>query len=254
MQGHAARFVGEVTAANARLTNADVLRTYREAFDMSQAKSFSRDARPAYSMCNLYCGALGDTLCGLRNLFKSECGADSDGICRIMYQDVTGRRCWASIDDIPDDVRSVVLLVITPPCPDYSSSASNAGGMHGDKGGAEFMKIPTLIKKIRPMVVLVEEVGNLIWFEVEVVTVLLAIQDECGYVVHAGLVSMAQYGDVENSWRVPIVAWHDSLSLWARNYRIPVGDFIDAVSYTAADVATGDRGQPHHSSKTLRGR
>ena len=72
---------------------------------------------------------------------------------------------------------------------------------------------------------------------------LLGLQD-CGYVVHAALVSMQQYGDIEHCWRLPIVALHKSLGHWAKPYRIPVGEFSDSVSHYAKDVATLDEKAP----------
>ena len=190
-------------------------------------------------MANLYCGALIDMLCGTRAMFKSYLAADIDKVCRAMYNDVAGTACYCNVSDIPfEDVHSPMVLVITPPCPDYSSSNPNPMGELGDKGGAEFTKIPVVVKALKPMCVFIEEVGNLIQFEDELVTVLLGLQNSCNMVVHSALVSMQQYGDIENSWRLPIVAWHEGLGLWAHNYRIPVGAFSDAVSYCAEDVAT----------------
>ena len=73
--------------------------------------------------------------------------------------------------------------------------------------------------------------GNIVNFEKEVIDVLMGLQHE-GYVVHAALVSMQQYGDIENCWRLPVVAFHESLGQWAQAYRIPVGEFSDAVVRT----------------------
>ena len=35
------------------------------------------------------------------------------------------------------------------------------------------------------------------------------------------------------------MAIHKSLGLWAQNYRVPIGEFSDSVSYCAEDVAAG---------------
>ena len=97
--------------------------------------------------------------------------------------------------------------------------------------------MPSLVERIRPLIVFIEEVGNIINFESELVTVLMGLQDSCSMVVHSALVSMQQYGDIENCWRLPIVAVHESMGLWAENCSIPIGSFSDAVSYCAEDVA-----------------
>ena len=46
-----------------------------------------------------------------------------------------------------------------------------------------------MVKMAGPKVVFIEEVGNIVNFEKEVIEVLLGLQD-CAYVVHAALVSM----------------------------------------------------------------
>ena len=230
---------GCVASVHAGVATSEILETYREAFTITDAKARSRSSRAAYSMANCYCGALADTVCGLRALFKSILGADSDKVNRKMYKEVLGTMCYADAKDIPwQSVLHVILLVLTPPCPDYSSSNPDPRGRHGDKGGNEFVSLPDIVKAARPLVVLIEEVGNLINFPEELVSVLMRLQDDCNMRVHMALVSMQQYGDIENSWRVVIVGIHESLGLWAVNFQIPVGSFSDAVSYTAQDVAT----------------
>ena len=190
-------------------------------------------------MVNLYSGGCIDVLCGIRSLFKPIYGADIDKACRAIYIDITGRPCRGDVKSIKfEDEPPPVLLGLTPPCPDYSSSNPNPQGADGDKGGEHFVNIPQTVKLVRPLCVFIEQVGNAINFESELMRVLMGLQEECGMVVHCALVSMQQYGDIENCWRLPIVAWHASMGLWGENYSIPIGEFSDSVAYCAEDVAT----------------
>ena len=262
----------------AGVASSEILESYREAFTIDDAKARSRSPRAAYSMVNLYCGALADTMCGLRAMFKSVLGADTDKVNRTMYKEMTGRKAYANARDIPWDLIPwsklpyfaepgggngsklphsgcgccFPLLVLTPPCPDYSSSNPNPKGRHGDKGGGEFTSLPEIVKASRPLIVFIEEVGNLINFPEELISVLLRLQDECVMRVHVALVSMQQYGDIEHSWRIVIVALHESLGLWASNFQIPMGSFSDSVSYTAQDVATATVHIPERFRRVLR--
>ena len=239
------------STVEARVSTAEVLETFREAFTIEIAQSYCRADRAGYSMASGYCGASISVLTGIRALFKPIFGADIDKVCRAMYIDITGAQCYCAVDDIPwAELHSPVVLELTPPCPDYASSNPNPMGELGDKGGREFTKIPSVVKMAGPKVVFIEEVGNIVNFEKEVIEVLLGLQD-CGYVVHAALVSMQQYGDIEHCWRLPIVAMHESLGHWAKAYRIPIGEFSDSVSYCAEDVATLDAKVPEKYKRFL---
>ena len=190
-------------------------------------------------MANLFSGALGDLLCGIRAKFKSVYGADIEKLSRRMYNDITGRPCYGDVNDIDfEQVDPTVLMVWTSPCPDYSSSNPDPQGAYGDKGGEQFVMIPMRVAKAKPLVVLIEEVGNIIHFPNELQAVMVGLQDDCDMTIHAALVSMQQYGDIEHCWRVMIVAISNSLGEWAKNFRIPLGSFSHSVSYCAADVAT----------------
>ena len=132
-------------------------------------------------------------LCGIRSLFKPVYGADIKNVNRSIYAAISGRKCYSDVNSLPfDKLQAPRLLTLTPPCPDYSSSNPNP------KGPKEFILLPSLVERIRPLVVFIEEVGNIINFESELVTVLMGLQDSCSMVVHAALVSMQQYGDIEN--------------------------------------------------------
>ena len=206
----------------ANVTSTEILYTYRESFTIADAKQRCRLSRPAYSVVNLFCGALIDTLCAIRSMFVPMYGADIDKICRKMYIELTGRRCFSDVKAIPfERQRSPVLLCLTPSCHDYASSNPDPQGEHGDHGGDGFVYIPKIVLRVRPLVVFVEEVGNIINFEDELLKVLLGLQNDCDMVVHAAIVSMQQYGDIENCWRFPIVAFHKCLGHFAQNYRIP---------------------------------
>ena len=95
---------------------------------------------------------------------------------------------------------------------------------------------PLYVQRLKPLVVLIEEVANAALFEAEFITVMIGLQD-VGYVVHSAIVSMQQYGDMEHEWRLVIVAIHKSLKETASEYVIPFGYFSDEVAYCAADIA-----------------
>lgn len=190
-------------------------------------------------MANLYSGALIDLLCGVRSLFKSQYGADICKICRRMYFEITGKVCFGEVASINfPKLPAVVLLVITSSCIDFASSNPSPQGQFGDRGGPEFTLIPQRVKLARPKCVFIENVWNIINFEEEVIGVIMGLQNECDMHVHVAIVTMQQYGDIENCYRFVIVAFHKSLGEWAVNYRIPVGSFSESVSFCAEDVAT----------------
>ena len=235
---------GIESTVEARVATANILETFREEFTIEIAKEYCRADRAGYSMASMYCGASISVLGGIRGMFIPIFGADTDKTCRAMYIDITGATCYGAVDDVPfAEQHSPVVIEFTSPCPDYASSNPNPMGELGNKGGAEFTKIPFFVKMACPKVVFIEQVGNIVNFEKEVIDVLMGLQHE-GYVVHAALVSMQQYGDIENCWRLPVVAFHESLGQWAQAYRIPVGEFSDSVSYCAEDVATLDADVP----------
>ena len=100
--------------------------------------------------------------------------------------DLTGRLCYADANDEQCIQQTPsVLLVLTPPCHDYSSSNPDPKGKDGQNGGCEFANIPGLVKKLRPLCVLIEEVGNVINFKEELVKVLLGLRNDCDMVVHS---------------------------------------------------------------------
>ena len=143
------------------MASAKVLEHYREGFTIADAKTRSRGKNPAYSMANLYSGALGDLLCGVRANFKSVYGADIDKLSRRMYNDITGRICYKDVAQINLEKETpVTLMVITTPCPDYSSSNPDPQGAGGDKGGQEFVLIPKRVAMAQPLVVLVESASD----------------------------------------------------------------------------------------------
>ena len=105
---------------------------------IGDAKVFCRRPGAAYSLVNLYCGALIGTLCGIRSLFKPLYGADIGKVNKSMYHDLTGRKYFSDVKSIQfEEQPATRVLTITPPCPDYSSSNPNPKGSKGDKGGAE---------------------------------------------------------------------------------------------------------------------
>ena len=235
---------GIESTVEARVATANILETFRETFTIEIAKQYCRADRAGYSMASMYCGASISVLGGIRGMFIPIYGADTDKTCRAMYIDITGVTCYGAVDDVPfAKLHSPMVIEFTSPCPDYSLGNKNPKGELGDKGGAEFTKIPFFVRMTCPRVVFIEQVGNIVNFETEVIAVLMGLQHE-GYVVHAALVSMQQYGDIENCWRLPVVAIHESLGQWAKAYRIPVGEFSDSVSYCAEDVATLDAQVP----------
>lgn len=238
----------------ANVASREVLDAFREAFTVDDARAFSRRQGPAYSVANMFCGAGGDLLTAIRALFKSIWACDTEKAFRAIYMDISGSLCYASVDDMPwEKVRGPTFLIITPPCPDYSSGSPCPEGEHGTKGGQFFVQVPTYVKKLNPAAVLIEEVGNLINFEDELMKVLWGLQNDCGMAVHASLVSMQQYGDIEHKWRIPIVGLsHAWLGHWAVAYRMPMGQFSDAVSYCGEDIATATEEIPERYKRFMR--
>ena len=211
---------GIESTVEARVATANILETFREEFTIEIAKEYCRADRAGYSMASMYCGASISVLGGIRGMFIPIFGADTDKTCRAMYIDITGATCYGAVDDVPfAEQHSPVVIEFTSPCPDYASSNPNPMGELGNKGGAEFTKVPFFVKMACPKVVFIEQVGNIVNFEKEVIDVLMGLQHE-GYVVHAALVSMQQYGDIENCWRLPVVAmWHFT-SHWVNGRRL----------------------------------
>ena len=123
------------------MATAEILEKYRERFTIRDAKEMCRGPRSAYSMVNMYCGACIDVLCGVRSLFKPLFATDIDKVCRKIYFDLTGSVCYKTAEDVPDSIGNIVLMVFTPPCPDYSTGNPNPQGRHGSNNGAEFVKI-----------------------------------------------------------------------------------------------------------------
>jgi site-specific DNA-cytosine methylase len=197
-------------------------------------------------MANGYHGACIDTFCGTRELFKSRYGFDNDPISRQIYTDLTGVNGTATWEDTKTNFPRfgniipslfVVLLVLTPPCPDFSTGSPNPEGTRGSKGGKELTRIPEIISEVKPLVVFIEQVANLVNFLEDLEHLLLGITCQ-QYVVHAAIVSMAGYGDMENCWRLVIVAIHESLGEFAQDFRIPTGEFSDDVAYSSSSAAT----------------
>ena len=89
------------STVEARVSTAEVLETFREAFTIEIAQSYCRADRAGYSMASGYCGASISVLTGIRAMFKPIFGADIDKICRAMYIDITGAPCYCAVDDIP---------------------------------------------------------------------------------------------------------------------------------------------------------
>jgi site-specific DNA-cytosine methylase len=234
--------------------SATVLEDYRENFTIEGARALCKSDRAAYSMVNLYSGACIDALCGIRALFKPYFGADKDKACRKLYRSLTLRDCYGEVGEI--DYSKVVarpdIACLTSPCPDFSSGSPNPKGARGDKGGNEFVTIPITVQKLSPRIVFIEMVGNVISFPDEVVDVLMGLQDVNNMAVHAAVVTMQQYGDIENCSRLVIVGIDKALGTWAESYRIPMGEFSDAVSYCAEDVATATEEIPERFHRWMK--
>ena len=97
---------------------AEVLDRYREALTIARAKALVRSSRSAYSMANCFCGASGDQLAAIRNLFKSVWGVDRDQDFRKLYCDLNGLVCHSDVTQVNFEQQiSPILFVYTPPCP-----------------------------------------------------------------------------------------------------------------------------------------
>jgi hypothetical protein len=77
---------------------------------------------------------------------------------------------------------------------------------------------------------------------VEVFENLLKGLHECEMAVQAAVVRMSDYGNIENCWRLVVVAISNALGSFADDYKIPIGEFSDEVAYTAEHVATSTSG------------
>ena len=221
---------------DALISSKECLERFRESFTLQDARKSCESDRKACSLMNIYCGACVDVLCGKGALFQPEMGLDSDKACRTIYRKKTNRKCYASVVEAsPEDLRSPVMLTVAPPCPDYASSNPDPKGADGDKGGNQFVMVPTIVQHIQPLVILLEEVANIINFEKEVVQVMLGLQDDCGLVVHSGILSMQEW-DIEHCDRLIILGISESLGALAKCYQFQSGEFSDSVAYTAGDV------------------
>ena len=96
---------------------------------MAKAKSLVRSSRSAYSMVNCFCGASGDQLAAVRNLFKSIWGVDSDHGFRKLFKNLGGVKIIADVRlvDFKSEA-SPVVFVVTPPCPGYSTGNPDPQG------------------------------------------------------------------------------------------------------------------------------
>ena len=232
------------------MASKEVLRHNREGFTADDAKDYCSSSRSAYSMANAYCGAGVDTFCGTRELFKPVWAIDNDPTAKHIYNKLTGARAYDNIEVVlqeadqskltlnePNVVVSATLLTITPPCPDYSTGNPSPKGELGDNGGHLVNLIPKMVASVSPKMVFIEQVANLVNF-VDVFENLLKGLHGCGMAVHAAVVRMTDYGDIENCWRLVVVAISSELGSFADNYKIPIGEFSDEVAYTAEHVAT----------------
>mgnify|MGYP002630094516 CR=1 FL=1 len=226
----------------ANRASAEVLRDFREGFTAQDAIDFNTSARSAYSMANCFCGAGIDTFCGIKQLFKSVWAVDNDTAAKLIYNKITGASAFNDLKEVEEAAKRgkvgsyVALMVLTPPCPDFSTGNPNPQGIKGDNGGAIITRIPSMVSKIKPKVVFIEQVANLVNF-LDEFTALLHGLHNLNMAVHAAVVRMTQYGDLENCWRLVIVAISEDLGHFADAYRIPLGDFSDDVAYTAECVA-----------------
>lgn len=173
----------------------------RNLFSTEDAKAYNLSRRPAYSMANWFCGAGIDTFCGIKELFKSDYAVDSDEASRVIYKKLTGMTAFASVQDAMGGTKRsnkpVALLVLTPPCPDFSTGNPNPRGTHGHNGGHLVSEIPEIIKAVNPLVVFIEQVANMVNFEEDCLELFTGLH-QLDMTVHAAVVSMSQYGDIEN--------------------------------------------------------
>lgn len=230
-------------AARAFVSSAHILSDFREGQTIIDAMLKQRRAAPAYSAVVLFHGGLLCSLGLLRAGFKLIWGSDSDPNLQRMWEEVTGTPSFPDAFNLPETVRNHRPMVLhsTPRCIDYSTGGRAADGSHGDNDGWQFVKQIEVIVKIKPLVVVLEMVGNCLWVNegTEVKTVLQQLQDN-GYINHSALVTMQQYGDIINKRRFVNVAISSELGEYAKAYRIPLGCYSDAVSFTARDIVAPD--------------
>ena len=226
----------------ALITSVEQLKSYREAFTAQEAMRRCRDVRSAYSMVNLYAGSGLDMLAGIRAMFKPIYTAEMDKAKRAALFEVSGVKSYPDVYSVPyEELHRPMYMKITPDCISYSSSNPDPRGRFGESGD-NFVRVPEIVARVKPRVVLCEEVANclLVNDADEVVMVLKGLL-KLGYVVHANVLSAQQFGDIINKWRLIIIAISEDLGVAATSFRIPTGSFSDSVSYCAEDVVL------HHS-------
>ena len=110
-------------------------------------------------------------------------------------------------------------------------------GCDGDKGGWQFVLSVQPVLLLQPLIVEYEMVANALEVHdaAEVVFVAGAYK-KAEYRVLAFKVTMQQYGDIVNKNRLMLVATHPCLKEHGEQYRLPIGDFSDAVGYCARDI------------------
>ena len=228
---------------DAGLAPREILAAFREAGSVATLKALQRRKGPAYSMVSFNTGGMLQLMGGVRALFKSLYTTEIDKQFKAAINDFTGVTCLG--DTFKQDyskLHSVVLASITTECPDYASGATNVRlnlkhGCDGDKGGWQFVLSVQPVLQLRPLIVEYEMVANAlkVYDGAEVIFV-ASTYKKAAYLVLAAKVTMQQYGAIVNKHWFIMVAVHQCMGEHATKYRIPMGDFSDAVSYCARDI------------------
>ena len=230
-------------SVDAGLASSDILESFRVGGSVQKLKQLQRRRGPAYSMASFNAGGMLQLMGGIRALFKCLYSTEIDKDFKGALWDLTGIKCLGDTfrQDYPQ-MHSVALASITTECPDYASGASNVRrnlkhGCDGDKGGWQFVLSVQPVLLLQPLIVEYEMVANALEVHdaAEVMFVAGAYK-KAEYRVLAVKVTMQQYGDIVNKNRLMMVATHPCLKEHGEQYRLPIGDFSDAVSYCARDI------------------
>ena len=224
------------------LSSKEVLKKFREEGCVHKMKEKQRRPGPAWSHVALNAGALGETNCAVRAGFKNIATTEIDKKLKEMAFDFTGSKSLG--DTFAQDFskhHAPAMVSATVQCIDYSSGSPKVGtekqhGVDGDSGW-QFVMVAEPVLQLRPLIIEMEMVGNAVKVHEsrEFLFICTAITRQ-PYELVAALVRMQSYGDIINKERVILVANHKAMGKVAAEYRIPTGNFSDAVSFCAKDV------------------
>lgn len=231
-----------VISAEILMSSQKVLAEFREGGAVKLLKVKQRRKGPAYGMLSINTGGMLGLMGGIRAGFKNVGATEVDKVFNSMIADFTGMKSLGDTFKVDyEGMHSPAYATVTTECPNYSRGSADVlnekrCGVDGNSGW-QFILSLRPIMTLRPLIVEYEMVAHAVNVHNgrEVWHVLKTLQTT-GYIVRAALVEMKAYGDLVNKERLMIVGCSTDLGVHALEYKIPVGDFSDAVSYCARDI------------------